>query len=273
MHYPPTSDTPLLQGKTVIVAGSLNKAQKLVSGLEKLGARVLPLHVIAIREVSDKRALDAALRDLGAYTWIIFTSSYGVQFFAQRMKELEITMDSKGDALICAVGPATAAALEERGFKVDMIPQEFVAEGILKGLTERHGGLSRLAGRRILIPRAKEARDILPSRLSAAGARVDIAYCYETTVGQIDDATLAGIKSRKPDLLVFTSSSTINNFAAIVGDEPARDMMKQVAVAVIGPITEATAKSFGKDPEIVPEENTVDSLLDAIRGYFETRLK
>ncbi len=271
MHNTPTPGPPLLKGRTAAVACSLNKAQKLVSGLEKLGAHVLPLHVITIREIADKHPLDTALRGLEAYTWIIFTSAYGVLFFSQRMKELAIHMDSKGGTLICAVGPATAAALEEQGFRVDMLPQEFVAEGVLSALAKEHGGLGGLAGHRILLPRAKEARDVLPRELSAAGAKVDIVHCYETTVGQIDDKTLACIRSQTPDLLVFTSSSTISNFAVIVGDQAARTMMRQTTVAVLGPITAATARRFGKDPEIVPEENTAESLLNAIRGHYEAK--
>jgi uroporphyrinogen III methyltransferase/synthase len=168
------------------------------------------------------------------------------------------------------VGPATAAALETAGVSVSLVPREFVAEGILSALEERCGGLRGLAGLRILLPRAKEARDLLPRALEAAGARVDVAPCYENTLPEIDAKQVQSVLACTPDLLVFTSSSTINNFVALLGSESGRKMLSDATVAALGPITARTLASLGKQAEILPRENTIPSLLDGIRLYYQT---
>jgi uroporphyrinogen III methyltransferase/synthase len=267
MHSTPTT-TPLLN-KTALLACSAKTADKLARGLELLGAHVVPLPVLTTRQPSDTSALDAALTKLDTFDWIIFTSSYGVEFFVRRMSECAIPAPHPGKARICAVGPATAAALARSGIEVDLVPQEFVAEGVLRALGERHGGLAQMAGQRILLPRAQEARDILPRELAAAGVLVEIAPCYETVPGELDSETLNSLRSLKPDLLLFTSSAAIANFFSLWGGDAAATALRETTVAVLGPITAATAISAGKHPEIVPQENTVPSLLEAIRRYYQ----
>ena len=131
--------------------------------------------------------------------------------------------------------------------------------------------MQALAGCRILLPRAKEAREVLPEALSAAGAVVDIVPCYRTIRGEPDPAIIDQIKSALPDMLVFTSPSAVRSFVEILGKNDGIDILLRSAVAVIGPITAATAESFGKSPDIMPEKNTIASLLASIRHYFCSR--
>ena len=270
MTNAPLLPKPLLN-RTILVACSAKKMVKLVSGIESMGGVAVPFPVIETQDIEDKRLLDKALNSLQTYAWIIFTSAYGVSYFMQRKNELEIRMSAQEIPKICAIGPATAHALHEFGYAAALIPEKFVAEGVIEALEKYCGGLQALAGLRILIPRAKEAREVLPETLAAAGAQVDVAPCYQTVRAEPDGSVLNQLRERKPDLTVFASSSAIKNFVDILGQEDGKRTLLQSTVAVIGPITFSTAESFGKRPEIIPKENTITSLLEAIRLYYSSR--
>jgi len=244
---------------------------QLVAGIESMGGNALPFPVIEAQEIDDKHLLDEALASLHEYAWIIFTSAYGVSFFMQRLNELGMSASIIKIPKICAIGPATARAVKEFGYDVELIPQNYVAEGVIQALGEYHGGLQSLAGQRILIPRAKEAREVLPEALAAAGARVDVAPCYQTVRIEPEVTVLRQLRDRAPDLIIFASSSAIRNLIDILGQEDGKGTLQRSTVAVIGPITFRTAESFGKRPEIVPQENTIESLLEAIRTYYCSR--
>jgi uroporphyrinogen III methyltransferase / synthase len=253
------------------VACSAKKMVELIAGIEAMGGNAIPFPVIETQDIVDKQLLDKALHSLQEYAWIIFTSAYGVSYFMQRMQELGIRTSAREMPTVCAIGPATARALQEYGFEAALIPEKFVAEGVIAALEKFCGGLQSLAGRRILIPRAKEAREVLPEALAVAGALVDVAPCYQTVRAEPDEDVLNRLKERKPDLAVFASSSAIKNFVDILGEEDGRRTLAESAVAVIGPVTFRTAESFGKRPEIIPKENTIASLLEAIRLYYSSR--
>ena len=240
---------------------------ELVSRLEAMGGTVLPLPVIAVQDIEDKRLLDKALGSLERYSWIIFTSAHGVTFFAQRLNELGAAIP-KSSAKICAVGPATARVAKECGFDVALVPHKFVAEGIIEELASYYGDLKRLSGKRILLPRALQAREVLPDTLAAAGAAVDVVPCYRTVQAEIDPNAVRALQQFDPDLMVFTSSSAVRNFVEITGQDVALRMIREAAVSVIGPITASTVESYGKVPEIIPEENTIPSLIEAIRNWW-----
>ncbi len=266
----PDSSKPLLN-RTILVACSAKKMIELVSGLEAMGGSVLPFPVIEVQAIKDRHSLDQALASLHEYSWIIFTSAYGVMFFMARLNERGISTDIESMPKICAIGPATAAAIREFGYEPALIPTRFVAEGVLEALEIFHGGLRHLAGCRILLPRAKDARELLPEALTAAGARVDAIPCYQTVRAEIDKDTVWRLREKKPDLAVFTSSSTIRNLFDILGQEDAKRTLMDSTVAVLGPITGRTAESFGKLPEIIPDQNTVTGLIEAIRKYYSSR--
>jgi uroporphyrinogen III methyltransferase / synthase len=266
------SSKPLLN-KTAFAVCSPKKMSALAEGLAEMGATVFQVPVIEAKEIADKRALDEALSSLSEYSWIIFTSAYGISFFARRLEELGIPRNSVGCARICAVGPATAKTLKECGFETTLIPEKYVAEGVVQALAGYCGDLRRLAGNRILIPRALEARDVLPLALAEAGALVDVVPCYQTSKSELNETTMRQVCETVPDLVVFTSSSTIKNLLAILGPEYGKKLLLNATVAVLGPITAKTAESFGKQAEIVPSESTLASLLDAVRDYYRGRGK
>jgi uroporphyrinogen III methyltransferase/synthase len=261
-----------LVNKTVLVACSAQKAAGITASLRAMGANVLILPVLDIKEIVDKTELDKALRSLSDYGWIIFTSSNAVEFFMRRLNELRIDKKSGIHPKICAIGPFTAVTIREYGWDVDLLPENFVAEGILKALEKYHNGLQHIADCRILLPRAKEARDVLPDALIKTGAQVNIVPCYETVMPERDEDVIRQIRSMQPDLMIFTSSKTIKNFIGILGPEYGIKMLREATVAAIGPITANTAESFGKCVEILPLKNTIESLVEAIRDYYSCRL-
>ena len=239
----------------------------LVTGLQALGAYTLPFPVIEVRGTDETDSLDKALSSLHTYDWIIFTSVHGVQHFFQRFFEYNINNDVLNHLKHCAIGPATARALKENGIDVDLIPQNFVAEGVVEALAHYSRGLKNLEGIRILLPRAKVARDILPAALKAAGAQVDIVVCYQTVCADFDEKAISAIRTGYPDMVVFTSSSTVKNMISVLGDRTGRELLKKSTVAAIGQITADSVRSFGKEVEIIPKESTIDSLIQAIREY------
>jgi uroporphyrinogen III methyltransferase/synthase len=266
----PTRASKELMNRVVLVACSAKKMAELVAGLEAMGGDVLPFPVIEAQDIEDKHLLDKALSSLQGYDWIVFTSAYGVSYFMQRMRERGIRAGLEGMPKICAIGPATAEALGGFGHRADLVPEQYIAEGVVKALGTYYGGIQRLAGRSILLPRAQEARELIPEALAAAGARVDVVPCYRTVRGEIDPNAVQRLRERSPDLLVFTSSSTIRNLINILGPERGRSVLQESTVAVLGPVVGNTAQSFGKRPEIVPSENTVPALLKAIREYYSS---
>jgi uroporphyrinogen III methyltransferase / synthase len=267
MSFESQAEQPLRNKSALLVCSPL-KSPDLTEGLESMGAAVLPFQAIDIRPLKSSDVLDSALSSIERYDLIIFTSSYAVRHFVRRMGELHVPVEKASRPRVCAIGPATARAARECGIAVSIIPQEFVAEGVLRELGHSLGGLQKLRGQRILLPRAKEAREILPSELSAAGAVVDVAPCYETVQAAPDGSIVQRIRAQPPDLLVFTSSSNVSNFAAITGADDARRILQSATVAALGPITAKTVESYGKRPEILPDQNTIPSLLAAIRLYY-----
>jgi uroporphyrinogen III methyltransferase / synthase len=258
---------PLLN-KTVFVACSASKKDELVSGLELLGATAIHIPVIEVVELDDKRLLDEALRSLEQYSWIIFTSTYGVNYFSQRLKTLDIKMPPQEYTKICAIGPGTAGTVCEFGYDVELIPEQFVAEGVIAALEKYLEGSGGFSDQRILIPRAKEGRELLPTALKESGAQVDVVPCYQTIQPKIEQALKDQLMQKHLDLIIFTSSSTVKNLLGIFGEEHGLKLLRESIVAVIGPITAGTVDSFGGKVNIVPKESSLSSLLEAIREFY-----
>jgi uroporphyrinogen III methyltransferase / synthase len=260
-----------LLDKTILVACSAKKMVELVESLTALGGKVLPVPVIEARDIEDKRPLEKALASLSQYAWVIFTSAYGVTFFLQHLQERGISRQILNDLKICAVGPATARALMDCDLKVSLTPEQYVAEGVLQALERYHGGLQYLAGSRILLPRAKEAREVLPKALTAAGVQIDVVPCYQTVRPELDETIIQTLRTKAPDLIIFTSSSTVRNLIEFLGPETWEMICKDSTVAALGRITASTVESSGKRAAIVPNENTIESLIAAIQQYYRSR--
>jgi uroporphyrinogen III methyltransferase/synthase len=243
-----------LFGKRIVVTRDLRRAAGLSGPLEELGAEAILLPAIEIRPPEDSEALDAAIARLRTYDWIVFTSVNGVTHFLERLDASRRDLRAIS-AKLCAIGPATRAAIEALHLKVDLMPEEYVAESLVAAFTEEH-----LAGRRILIPRAAVARDLIPVELTRRGAHVDVVEAYRT-VAPADLAEHASdVLARKPDWISFTSSSTVKNLEKAA--EPSA--LQGIKIASIGPITSQTVRECGLDVDAEADPHTVEGLVNAI---------
>jgi hydroxymethylbilane synthase len=253
---PPSATRSSLAGRRVVVTRARDQAEPLVSRLRALGAEVIELPTIEIHPASDYSQLDAAIRRLPSYDWIIFTSVNGVRLFMERLALAGFDQQVVCTRL-CAIGPATRKAIERLGLKVEVMPEQYVAESLVKAFAEYD-----LSGKRILLPRAAVARDLVPTELAARGASVDVVEVYRTAIPEDTASRAAKIFSSdsKPHWVTFTSSSTVRNFVACAG----RDALKGVRVASIGPVTSATARSYGIEIAAEATVYTIEGLLDAL---------
>jgi uroporphyrinogen III methyltransferase/synthase len=242
---------PALSGKRIIVTRSRKQAGCLVRALEKHGAEVIPIPAIAIEDPADPARLELAAREAGQYDLAIFTSANGVSQWVKRNP-------AKIRGAICAIGPGTASALRRHGMRPEFVPRRYIAEGVLETLAD-----FPLSGKRVLIPRAAVARDVIPRELERRGARVDVVEAYRTV---LPPESIAKAKGVKADLVTFTSSSTVENFGKLFGGKP-----PHIPAACIGPITSATARQYGWRVVVEAEEYTIRGLVKAIVEYYRQR--
>ncbi len=260
-------DNPQLKplfGKRILVTRSRAQASKLTAGLEDLGADCLEAPAIRIQPPADGyAALDKAIGGLGDFDWIIYTSANGVEHFFNRLSEAGLDSRSLCGKKICAIGSATAQALAAHGIKADVVPDEYRAEGILASM---YGKLKE--GDKVLLPRAAEARSILPEELKRQGADVVVAAAYETVAGEADGRALADeLADGTIDAVTFTSSSTVKNLLKLLGDN-AVELLKNVKIAAIGPITAETCQKNGLKVTVQAQEYTIDGLIKAVKEAF-----
>ena len=254
-----------LFGQRILITRAREQAAELAAPLRALGAETLELAAIEIQNPDDWSPLDAAARSAGRYDWIIFTSANGVRKFMERMAATQTDIRALAGRQLCAIGPATAAELRRRLLRVDKVPREYRAEGVL----EAFAGES-LTGKRILIPRAKVARDLLPDELRKRGATVDVVEAYRTVVPAESDKKARIIFTRhKPTLVTFTSSSTVENFLRMLPEPEREAWLQGVKLASIGPITSATLRRHGLTADIEAREYTVPALVEAIAEAVE----
>jgi uroporphyrinogen III methyltransferase/synthase len=255
-------DQKPLFGRGVVITRPEKQADDLAQLLLNEGANSIHFPTIKIVPPPDWRGLDAAIKNLEDYDWLIFTSANGVAFFFERLlaKKKDIR-DLKG-VKICCIGPTTAKQVQSKGIRVDLVPEKFISEGILECFT----GVN-LRGKKILIARAAEARDVLPTGLKKLGAKVDVVTAYVTVnSGKKKNDLEALFKENQVDVITFTSSSTVDNFVKIMGRN--FSLPKGVKIACIGPVTAAAAKKAGLPVEVHQEEYTMEGLVQALIDYF-----
>jgi uroporphyrinogen III methyltransferase/synthase len=255
-----------LSGRRVLVTRPREQAAGLAEGLKRRGAEVVEAAVIRIEPPSDKAPLDTAIEHLADYDWIVFTSANGVRSFQGRLQELGKELRHLGEPRLAAIGPATAAALEEEGLKVDVVPERFVAEEVFDALRR----VGPLEGCRVLLPRADIAREALPDLLRSAGAHVDVVVAYRTVpVSEELASAMQLISDGGIDVVTFTSGSTVRSFLSGVEGIERRDQLRGKFVsASIGPITSQALREAGFEPVIEAGVYTVDGLIEAIERYF-----
>jgi uroporphyrinogen III methyltransferase/synthase len=257
-------DRPLF-GKRVLVTRAREQASALMELLEAEGAEAISLPVIQIQPPADYWELDRAVAEIEDFDWVIFTSVHGVEFFWQRLKEGGKDARALKGIRVGAIGPATASKLREHGLEPDLVPPEYRAEAILEAMSGEE-----VRGKRILLPRADKARDLLPKALEERGAKVIVVEAYRTAKPEAD---FEGIRERlrqgEIEVITFTSSSTVVHFLEGIGRSEIDSLEKPVAIACIGPVTAGSAQAHGLKVDIQPEEYTIPSLVRAIRSYFE----
>ncbi len=240
------------------------QAAALRKALERMGARVLPLPTIVIGPPKSWKPLDTAIANLETYDWVIFTSTNGVNYFFERMRKQRKTTRALKSIRVAAIGPATAKALRKRGVTVKIVPDEFIAEGLLKAL-----GANGWRGKRVLLARAAQARQVLPRQLRKHGATVNVVSAYQTVLPRTSRAQARTIFGKqKPDAITFTSSSTVKNFFALAGRARAKKMLDGVAVATIGPVTSRTARKLGLRVAVEARTFTIPGLANALAQHF-----
>ena len=258
-----------LAGRTVVITRAQNQADEFVAELERYGASVLLCPTIEIRELESYERLDEAIEHLYGYDWLIFTSVNGVEYFFQRLKTGNRNVSDLDELKVCAIGDATAEKLRDLHVHVDVIPEEFKAEGVFSALERFVGGAEALAGLNVLIPRASVARDYLPKALEKAGARVDVVPAYRTELpADLDRGRVAALLSGGADCIAFTSSSTVKNLARLFDTEDLSGALAGVVIACIGDITARTASDYGLQVKIQPQQFTIPALAHAIAEYF-----
>ena len=247
-------DTRPLFGKKILITRARSQASKLSAMLSALGAKCIEMPAIKIVKPSDDyKAADTALEQIHRYDFVIFTSENGVKHFFERLQLKNLDTRSLANSKIAAIGSATSEELSNHGINADFVPTEFRAEALVELLKDK------VKGKRILIPRAEDAREILPQELIKFGADVEIVPIYRTISAIEGTINLDDI-----DLVTFTSSSIVKNLVNAVG----AGALKNIKTAAIGPITAETIKKFGINIDIEAEEYTINGLVEAILKHY-----
>lgn len=257
-------ETRPLFGKRIVVTRARKQASDLVERLSAMGAECLEYPAIEIAAPGDMAPLDAAIENIGSYHWLIFTSVNGVDIFFSRLGHLGKDTRALGNIKTAAIGPATAALMAAFGLRADIVPESYRAESVVEAF--RHEPVS---GKRVLLPRAAEARPVLPVELSKMGAVVDEIAAYRTICdNSAAEPLIERLRAKTVDMITFTSSSTVTNFKSLLPAEAYAKLISDVKIAAIGPITADTAREKGFQVDVVAREYTIPGLCEAIREHF-----
>lgn len=261
-----------LAGRRVLVTRALQQAGKLSDGLKALGAEPVEVPVLEIRPPDSFEPLDKALRKLeahsaDAYHWLILTSANTVNTVAARCSLLGIDVSGIKLLSVAAVGSATAEAARKAGFRVTLVPDSYHSEGLVAAFG------NSVAGKRVLLARAKVARDVIPTELRRAGAHVDVIEAYETVIPQSSRTSLQAVfknPRRRPHVVTFTSSSTVKNFVDLIESPRPRTaksrarLLQGIRMASIGPVTSQTLRDLSLPVDIAAKQFTIPGLVQAI---------
>lgn len=256
-----------LAGRSVLVTRTREQAHSLVEPLEALGAEVLAMPVLETVDPEDWGPVDEAIAAIGTYDWIIFTSTNGVDRFLRRFRDQHGSYDDLASTCLAAVGSATAHRMRAEGYPPTIVPEDFRAEGLVAAFQE----MDDVNCRRVLIPRAEEAREVLPEALREMGCDVDVVVVYRTAPAAPDPDVIARLREHGVDVLTFTSGAIAGAFLDAIsssGLDP-DDVMEDALVASIGPVTTEALHRLGYDEDIEARESTMGSLVRAVAEAFE----
>ena len=255
-----------LFGKRILVTRAREQASDFVARLAELGAECVEFPTIAVLPPESWGNLDRTIKSIERYQWLVFTSVNGVRFFFTRLEALGRDVRSLGGIKIGAIGPKTSEEIRARGIRPDLLPEEYRAEALVEAFKKE-----KVRGCRILLPRAAQAREVLPRALGEMGAQVDVVDAYRTIRPSGDkEIVMELLEKGEIQMVTFTSSSTVNHFVEIFDKEKDQvlERLKRTAVACIGPVTAKTAEEKGFQVSLVPSEYTIEALTEAILEYF-----
>jgi uroporphyrinogen III methyltransferase / synthase len=260
MTHAPEGALPL-SGRKILVTRSPDQAGEFAALLRQRGAEVVCISLIRFDPPDSWDAADRAIDRLGSFSLVLFTSANAVERFLARLEARGRDPGILSRSRLAAIGPKTSQALLQHRLRPSLVPQEFVAEGLLSLLEGES-----VAGMEILLPRAQEAREVLPDELEKRGARVTVAPVYRTVRADGNrDLLMASLRSGV-DMVTFTASSAVRHFLELLG--PERERARGLRVACIGRVTAETALAGGLSPDVVAERSTVEDLAAAILRYF-----
>ncbi len=242
-----------LHGRRVVVTRARAQASGLAAALRALGAEVVELPAIRIEPRTKSAEVHDAVASIGEYALVCLTSPNGVRLLFEALADGGQDARALAGATVAAIGPGTARALREQGIVADVVPERFVAEALVEALAE-----VEVEGRRVLVARAGEARDVLPDALRERGAEVDVVALYETVREEPDAEAVEAAQAA--DYVTFTSSSTVTNLTAALGDR----FPPSARVVSIGPVTSEAARAAGLEVDVEAERHDIDGLLDAL---------
>jgi len=261
-------DTRPLFGRRVLVTRPRSQAAELVDRLAALGADSVEAPMIRIEAPDDVEPLARAAATADAFDWIVFSSANGVEAFMTMLLDGTRDLRALKGPRLCAVGTGTADALAKYGIKVDLVPREFRAEGVMAAMGE-HGSVK---GARVLLPKADIGRDVIGDDLRGAGAVVTEVTAYRTVLQdsqrEDDPDVYKMLLEGRLDVVTFTSASAVRNFARVYGADQVADLLKHTVVAVIGPVTADAASQLGIPVTIQPPSYTIPALVDSIAAHF-----
>ncbi|MBF0327794.1 MAG: uroporphyrinogen-III C-methyltransferase [Nitrospirae bacterium] len=235
--------------------------------LEDLGAEIFEFPTIKTVPPEDYAELDAAIAKIETYNWIIFTSANGFKYFIKRfVKSGRDIRDMKG-VKICAIGSKTAELINSYALKVDLIPDEFNAEGLITAFSQQSTAVDSLKGMKFLLPRAETARKIFPQKARELGAEIDVPTAYRTVKPEKHGKRLIRfLKEGRISIATFTSAATFNNFTDMLGQDVV-EFLKHSAIAVIGPVTAKAVEKSGLKVSIMPETATINAMVEKIIAW------
>ena len=248
----------LLAGRRVLVTRAAHQAGKLSEGLRAVGAEPVEVPVLEIRPPASYEPLDTALLKLDTYNWLVLTSANVVQVLQERSALLGVALNGRAALHVAAVGSATAKAASDAGFKIDFVPESYVAESLIEGL------LGKVAGQRILLARAADARDVIPDAMRTAGARVDVVDAYRNMLPEAAPEQLRLALEQGIDAATFTSSSSAAHLQEAAGAAGAAWPFAGVKAVSIGPITSQTLRALGWEPAGEAEPSDIPGLVAAV---------
>jgi uroporphyrinogen III methyltransferase/synthase len=252
--------------------------------LEELGAEILEFPTIEITPPENYEDLDSSIDCIATYDWIIFTSRNGVKYFFRRFFEKDLDIRELKGIKICAIGTKTAEEVKKYGLKVDLIPDEFRAEGLIESFmklgSETPAGTGQktrrpghLMGMRFLLPRAEKARELLPEKIREMGGKIDVPVTYKTVKPESRGKRLRRfLREGRISMATFTSAATFYHFREIMGDD-ADAYLKGVPIAAIGPVTAHAIEKAGLRVEIMPKEATIEAMVEEIIQWIEKNPK